>query len=686
MKFCSWWFCLLLTLPALAQKTENQLIDTTGTRNAKVRDVEEVVISATLSERTRLQSPIPVESYSANFLKRSRPVNLFEGLHQINGVLPQINCNVCNTGDIHINGMEGPYTMVLIDGMPLVSSLASVYGLMGIPNSMVRRIEVTKGPASILYGSEAMGGVINVITRSGKEAQRFTAEVQGTTLGEFQADVSTRIRVRHSQALLGINYSNYLIPSDVNRDNFTDVTLQHRLSIFHKWNFFRPGGKAFTLAARYVWEDRWGGQLQWKKIYAGSDSIYGETALTHRAELFGTYQILNGKADMFADYSFVYHYQNSYYGTIHLRAGQITGFAQLRLMKQWGAQQVLMGLPLRIHQYDDNTWATEKLQGGATTNSPQFNLLPGIFIQDEITVNERFTVLAGMRYDYHTVHGNIITPRLAVRINPAPDHVTRVTLGTGYRVVNVFTEEHTALTGARKVVLEEKLKPERTWNMTLQHTATFYPSSGNVSLDGSIFYTHFTNRIVPDYESNPAEIQYGNLNGYSISAGASLNIEARLLNNLNIIAGATYSENYIYENNIYGGFTRTPVMHAPRLSFTGNAGYRFGKTGWQMDVTARINGPMYLPVLPNDFRPPKSPWYALVNVQASKSIKQRAEIYLAAKNILNFIPKHPIMRPHDPFDRYTHIDNPHGYRFDTSYNYAPVQGIKLIGGIRVNIS
>lgn len=90
----------------------------------------------------------------------------------VNGVQPQLNCNVCNTGDIHINGMEGPYTMITIDGMPIVSSLSTVYGLSGIPNSMVQRIEVVKGPASTLYGSEAVGGLINIITKDPSTSPR----------------------------------------------------------------------------------------------------------------------------------------------------------------------------------------------------------------------------------------------------------------------------------------------------------------------------------------------------------------------------------------------------------------------------------------------------------------------------------------------------------------------------------
>ena len=122
------------------------------------KSLDEVIITGNLKPVNRLESTIPVEVYSPAFLQQNPSPNLFEGIQFINGIRPQINCSVCNTGDIHINGLEGPYTFVLIDGMPIVSSLASVYGLNGIPNGMIEKVEIIKGPAGTLYGSQAVGG------------------------------------------------------------------------------------------------------------------------------------------------------------------------------------------------------------------------------------------------------------------------------------------------------------------------------------------------------------------------------------------------------------------------------------------------------------------------------------------------------------------------------------------------
>lgn len=194
--------------------------------------MDEFVVTGTLKEVSVRESPVPIKVYKPAYFKKNPTPALFEALQIVNGVRPQVNCSVCNTGDIHINGMEGAYTMITIDGMPIVGGLSSVYGLNGIPNSMINQMEVVKGPASTLYGSEAVGGLINVITKDPIDAPKFTFDVFGTTWGEVNTDVGARFNVSEKvTSMLGVNYFNYSNPIDNNGDNFTDVTLQDRVSI-----------------------------------------------------------------------------------------------------------------------------------------------------------------------------------------------------------------------------------------------------------------------------------------------------------------------------------------------------------------------------------------------------------------------------------------------------------------------
>ncbi len=258
----------------------------------KASEIENVVISGTLKPVNRLESSVPVEVYSSSFFKKNPTPSIYDALQNINGVRPQLNCSICNTGDIHINGLEGPYTMILIDGMPIVSSLGSVYGLSGIPNALIERIEIVKGPASSLYGSEAVGGLINIITKKAQNAPRMSYDLFSTGWGEYNVDIALKTKIKEkTTALTGINFFNFQNIVDNNHDNFTDVTLQNRISVFQKMNFSRENNKLFSLAARYLYEDRWGGDIRWNKKERGGNKIYGESIYTNRFELIGNYQL-----------------------------------------------------------------------------------------------------------------------------------------------------------------------------------------------------------------------------------------------------------------------------------------------------------------------------------------------------------------------------------------------------------
>src|SRR5690554_2148808 len=247
--------------------------------------------------------------------------------------------------------------MILIDGMPIVSGLSTVYGLSGIPQSLIERVEIVKGPASTLYGSEAVGGLINVITKSPDQAPLFYAEAFGTSWGEVNADVGYRANFGEKvSTLLGVNYFNYNNPIDNNKDGFTDITLQDRISIFNKLSFNRKRNKAFNLGFRYVYEDRWGGEMNWTPEFRAGDSIYGESIYTSRWEVFGNYELPISEEKVNLQFSGNGHNQNSVYGTDVYIADQKIGFAQLSWHKKmWSSHDFLFGAAYRYTYYDDNT-------------------------------------------------------------------------------------------------------------------------------------------------------------------------------------------------------------------------------------------------------------------------------------------------------------------------------------------
>lgn len=657
--------------------------------------LDEVVVSGTMKEVSKLESPVPVEVYTARFFRSNPTSSIFDALQNVNGVRPQINCNVCNTGDIHINGLEGPYTMVLIDGMPIVSGLSSVYGLSGIPQSLIERVEIVKGPASTLYGSEAVGGLVNIITKKPSKTPVFSADVFGTSWGEVNTDIAGKFNAgKKAQALLGVNYFNYSIPIDNNKDGFTDVTLQNRVSVFNKWNIERKDNRIFSLAGRYIQEDRWGGDMNWSKEFRGGDSIYGESIYTKRWELFGTYQ-LPVKEKILFQFSANGHDQNSVYGNMPYTAKQYIGFGQLTWHKQLKRNDFLIGTTFRYTYYDDNTPATATFDTiGTGGNMPSHIYLPGIFIQDEIGINDNNKLLLGLRYDYNSIHGNIITPRLNYKWSSKnKNNVLRLSLGNGYRVANVFTEDHAALTGARQVEFWEDLKPETSWNGNINFVKKIYVKNSTfIGLDASAFYTYFTNKIIADYDTDPNKIIYDNLDGHAVSRGVSLNIDIALNKELKFLLGGTYMDVYSVENN-----ERIRQLFTERFTGVWNIGYTINKIGLTVDYTGNVYSPMRLPLLSDaDPRSEYSPWWSIQNIQLTKKFKKGFEMYGGVKNLLNWTPNkgNPfiIARTHDPFDKEVQFNsagqamitpgNPYGLTFDPAYVYGPNQGIRAFLGFR----
>ena len=496
--------------------------------------LEEVVISGTLSQVSKLKSAVQIELYSADFFKATPKASFFEAIEGINGIRPQLNCNVCNTGDIHINGQEGANTMVLIDGLPLVSGLSTVYGLSGIPQSLIKQVEVIKGPASTLYGSEAIGGVINLITKLPENVHRFNIDAYTTSWGELNVDLGAKYQLKSVQGLIGVNYFNYSNPIDTNEDGFTDLTLQHRISIFNKIKMKRN-----SIAFRYFYEDRWGGEMNWNSDYRGGNQVYGESIYTSRIEMFGKYDV---SKHLFLQYSLNNHDQNSVYGTTSYNALQTIGFIQGVYSKALKNHNLLVGATYRYTSYDDNTPATEV---------KEITSLPGLFIQDEWKLGNSQTLLSGIRYDKNSVYGDIWTPRLNYKwASKNESSVVRLGFGTGYRVVNVFTEDHAALTGARDVVFTEDILPEKSWNVNVNWNQKLYSKFGTIfDLDLSVFKTEFSNRILPDYETNPNQIIYSNLDGKSVTQGITLNINSLSANGLKVNLGATFIDSKIIQNN-----------------------------------------------------------------------------------------------------------------------------------------
>jgi outer membrane receptor for ferrienterochelin and colicins len=395
-------------------------------------------------------------------------------------------------------------------------------------------------------------------------------------------------------------------------------------------------------------------------------------------------------------FSFSYndHAQNSVYGDLPYLADQRIGFGQLTWDKSAGIHDMLAGVALRYSYYDDNTPATAT----DLENAPDQVWIPGIFIQDELKFGEKQSLLLGLRYDYDNRHGSILTPRVAWKLKWGNQNLLRLNAGSGFRVVNLFTEEHAALTGAREVIIAETLEPERSWNVNLNFLKKIYASDGwFASLDFSVFYTHFGNQILPDYDTNPNQIIYSNLEGRSVARGVSANLDFVFPGGLKLLAGVTLQD--VAQTDAEG--VRTRQILTENFSGTWSLSYEFRALHLSLDYTGNIYGPMRLPLLGDlDPRQEYSPIWSIQNIQFTYKGFRGFELYGGIKNLLDWTPNQGnpflIARANDPFDKDVLFDsggnpiqtpdNPYALTFDPSYVYGPNQGIRAFAGVRYRLN
>ena len=764
-------FLLTLSLSTLSVMVGAQSTNPYSKDNIVTKDVDEVVITGTLKQVKKSDSPVPITIISSKLFQKNPTSNMLDALYQINGLNPQVNCNMCNTADIGINGMQGPYTMVLIDGMPIVSALSTVYGLSGIPNSIIQQVEIVKGPASSLYGSEAIGGVINIITKKASQAPKVFMDYNSSTWGELSGNWGFGSRINENISTL-FNADGYLYntPKDLNKDGYTDKTLEKRISLFNKWDFKQKFDKAASVSLRYYNENRNGGELGWNKNHRGfvefnelnndtfSDgynadivlpngyTIYNEkyakgfrvprflsetekqewmqkvrsvhpdaqfaddmknqeSVYTSRFEAVGKWQLpIEENVTIQASYN--QHDQNSAYGTELFMAHQKTAFGQVYWDKKLGNHDILAGVAYRYTWFKDNTVASNN------GHFPFETYLPGIFVQDLWKTGEKTSLLLGYRFDFDKTqsangsHKNMVhSPRVAFKYAPNSNNTLRASVGTGYRVVNIFSEDHRALSGQYEAQFGENLKPEKSISGTVDYEGRVATETIGLTYNLAAYYTHFFNKIYPIRNDEFKTLTYFNVDGdeYARNIGASLDVALNFSFPLRLTGGISYTKAQLFEyqrddkgNTISNKVLARDFEFSPRWMGVYSASYDFSKS-FTIDITGDWKGPMVLPTQSimqtfdasgnvtgsvKDPRPARSPWFTKMNVQATYKLN-KIQLYCGMKNIFNYTPKYVLVNTDDPFnDRSTTYG---GLHFDTEYNYTPQQGRIGYLGLRYSL-
>lgn len=635
---------------------------------------EEIVVTGTMREQYVKDAPVKVSVVNTERLQRGKTsANIMDLIGGVGGLSTQLNCGVCGTNAIRINGVEGPNTAVLIDGMPIMGALASVYGLNGISPSIVDQVEVIQGPQSTLYGTQALGGVVNIITKDPAFTPTFSAEAYGRSTRESSLNLAASPQVGRFKGFVSADALRMEHYFDDNNDGFADAPKRSQFALFGKGTLTGSNGiPVLNVAAKLYGEDRTGGTADFTDALRGSDAVYGESIYTRRTELLTDFRPPRWRERMRLQGAFTYHDQDSYYGTEHYAAQQYIAFGQATWDQPLSnALRLLTGATLRYEVYDDNT--------PATFDEADRRFIPGVFAQGELTAGD-VTLLGGLRLDHHAAHGVVTAPRLTAKYSPSERTTLRASSGTGFRVVHVFTEDHAALTGSRTVAFTEDLKPERSRSITAsaEHILPFGANPLTVSLSG--FYTRFSNKIIPDYDQDPNLIIYDNLDGFSVTRGFSIGLDQ----NLTVVpirydARVTLMDVFTAEDGVHRA-----VAYAPRYTGTAGLTYQWPAMGLELEYSTRLVGPKRMPdSYVVDFgRDRWSPPHTTHDVKLTKTFADvngpsgvGIEAYLSVENVFDYTQGSPLVDAANPF----------GEGFDTIYTWGPVVGRTVALGARLNL-
>lgn len=459
---------------------------------------DEIVVSANRNEVSRKEAPVIVNVMGAKLFETVNSTDLAKSLSYQSGLRVENNCQNCGFPQVRINGLEGPYSQILINSRPVISALSGVYGLEQIPVNMIDRVEVVRGGGSALFGANAVGGTINIITKDPVSNSFQVASTMSNMNGQsweqyMGANVSLVAKDNSYGIALYESYRNRN-PYDADGDGFSELgklnmntfgfrsyyrpTKFSRINLeYHTTNEFRRGGNKFDLQphetditeqTKHVINS--GGasyDLSWKE-YKHKISVYGSIQHTDRNSYYGAQRDLN-----------------AYGKTTDLT--WVVGAMYIGNMKKclFAPATFTGGV-----EYQDNSM--HDIMTGYGRDMQQDVRIAGTFIQNEWKMKQ-FILLIGGRLDKHNLIDNpIFSPRINLLYKPTDKLQARLTYSTGFRAPQAYDEDlHVTAVGGEGMLirLAEGLKPERSnsFSGSVDWTANFGHFQSNLLVEG--FYT-----------------------------------------------------------------------------------------------------------------------------------------------------------------------------------------------------
>ena len=615
--------------------------------------------------------PIFTINIASEDFKKAACCNLSESFETNASVDVNYTDAVTGAKQIQLLGLAGTYVQIMTENYPALYGLASAYGLNYIPGSWMESIQVSKGPASVRNGYEAITGQINVEFKKPATSEKIFVNgfLNDALRQELNLNSSAVFNNRLSTMVLAHGATNTRI-TDHNGDGFRDEPNTRQYHLFNRWDYMTETF-TFRTGIRVLQEERISGQITYNSASPDSWSEgYGININTTRAEAFSKVGVVF-PADRSMTLGWIQnvsmHDQESVFGLRSYDGEQRSYYSTL--LYQWSPLLSRHAIDAGVSYKYDNF--SEYL---GNTPLGRSESVPGAFLQYTYNDTSLVTLLAGIRADRHNLYGTFITPRVHVRVSPDEKTTIRASAGKGYRTSNVLAENQYLLASSRSMVIAPDIRAEEAFTSGINITRYEAVAGNELRLSAEYYRTDFRNQVIIDLDASVNEARFYNLNGKSFSNVIQLEAAYRPVPGLDLLAAWRWNDARM---TIDGILREKPLTSSYKGLFTASYLGRLRK--WQYDYTLQISGPGRIPSTaenPADFRVDESfKAYTVSNAQITRYFK-RLEVYLGGENLLNFTQPHPVIAAGDPFGDY----------FDGSLVWGPVMGRKIYGGFRFLIN
>lgn len=464
------------------------------------RLTEDVVVTATRTKKLFTETPVKIAVISREEIERKAPANLADTLYQTTGVRVENDCQNCNFTQVRINGMEGKYTQILIDSSPVISAMTGVYGLEQIPAEMLDRIEIVKGGGSVLYGGNAVAGVINILTKEPDENKTF--------LKLHQESISrkpfTNIGFRSSLVSKDLNTKAYLFgsyqdrePVDLNEDEFSELgTISNTSFGVNLYNYFSGINGKLKLSLFRIFEERRGGDLFDNPPHEANTAEWIKTNQIGFSSDWNHY--MSEKLFYNLSFSLVDAQRDTYYGSHKDPNAYGTTknpllFLNSQINYQAGRHVFSLGAQYKRDEIRDEATGYNRIIEEVYHES-------GFFLQDDFQIGSLFSILTGIRLNKHTALDRIIfTPRVSILVNLFGDLSFRTSFSTGFRAPQVFDEDlHITQVGGEGMMVMNSpdLKEEKSYSLNSGFDYGKQFERNLIQFSVEAFYNKLTNTFV----------------------------------------------------------------------------------------------------------------------------------------------------------------------------------------------